>query len=170
MLSPPIGCAVVYLVTLSLSFKGRNVNPEGLVRTHWAVKPSVALQGVSASVRKVRTGLRTRSAALIIPQAPCASPLRDTWQGFLILSYKPTTRAGTCQMKTLAFCWCEGVFTWTDHLSRSAEGHGSTLWCDSFTIWRYLCCFPVGIWGQLRQDDACSGHLEVSLSDFIRRS
>lgn len=50
------------------------------------------------------------------------------------------------------------------------RGHGSTLWCDSFTIWRYLCCFPVGIWCQLYQDDARSGHLEVSLMDLIRGS
>lgn len=47
------------------------------------------------------------------------------------------------------------------------RGHGSALWCDSFTIWRYLCCFPVGIWCQLREDDARSGHFEVSLANLI---
>ncbi len=82
-----VGQCCCILVTWSLFLKGRNVNPEGLVRTRWAVNPSVALQGVSASVRKVGTGLRTHSAALIIPQAPCASPLRDTWQGFLVFWY-----------------------------------------------------------------------------------
>ena len=50
------------------------------------------------------------------------------------------------------------------------RGHGSTLWCDSFTIWRNLCCLAVGIWCQLNQGDARRGHLEVSLMVLIRGS
>lgn len=87
---------------LSLFFKGRNVNPQGLVRTHWAVNPSVALQGVSASVRKVGTGLRTHRTALTIAQSPCASPLWDTWHKDFWY-FDSTTGAGHWQMNILAF-------------------------------------------------------------------
>lgn len=137
--------------------------------TLWAVNPSLALQGVSASVRQVGTRLRTHSAALIISQDPCASPPRDTSQGFLIFSYyqprgwltdESTGRFADVKSISLEQIICPGA----------QRGHGSTLWCDSLTIWRYLCCFPVGIWCQLYQDDACSGHLEVSLVDLIRGS
>lgn len=166
MSSPAMGCAVVYLVTSGLLFKARNVNPEGLVRAHWAVNPSLALQGVSASVSQAGTRLRTHSAALLIPQAPCASPLRDTSQGFLFFEHcqprgwltdENTGRFADVKAISLEQIICPGA----------QRGHGSTLWCHSLTIWRYLCFFPVGIWCQLYQDDARGGHLEVSLVVLI---
>lgn len=51
--SPPMWSGAVDSVALSRFFGCWNVNPGGLVRTHWAVNLSVALQGVSALVRKV---------------------------------------------------------------------------------------------------------------------
>lgn len=166
MSSPAMGCAVVYLVTSGLFFKARNVNPEGLVRAHWAVNPSLALQGVSASVSQAGTRLRTHSAALLIPQAPCASPLRDTSQGFLWFEYyqqcgwltdENTGRFADVKAISIGRIICPGA----------RRGHGSALWCHSLTIWRYLCFLLVGIWCQLNQGDARSGHLEVSLVDLI---
>lgn len=115
-----MGSAAVYSVTWSLFFKGRNVNPEGLVRTQWAVNPSVALQGVSASVRKVGRGSGRTAQHLLSHRLHvrhlCGILDKDSWY------FDTTTRAGHWQMKTSACCWCEGLFTWTDHLSRSAEG------------------------------------------------
>lgn len=116
-----MGCAVVYLVTSGLFFKARNVNPEGLVRAHWAVNPSLVLQGVSASVSQAGTRLRTHSAALLIAQAPCASPLRGNFTRISDILILPAARV-TDRWKHGAFCGREGDFTWTDHLSRSAEG------------------------------------------------
>lgn len=147
----------------SLLFRGRNVNPEGLVRTHGAVNPSVALQGVSASVRKVGTRLRTRSlhptGSMCVTSAGYLTRISDI---LIALPWRVTDR-----WKQWRSIDAKAFFLPQIICPGAQRGHGSALWCDSFTIWRYLCCFPVGICCQLHQDDAFSGHLEVSLTELI---
>lgn len=113
-----MACALV--VTLSLFFKGRNVNPEGLVRAHWAVNPSLALQGVSASVRQVGTRLRTHSAQLLSAHRLhvrhlCGITQQDFW-----FFHTTSPRAWLTDENTV------GLLMWrrfhSNHQSRSAEG------------------------------------------------
>lgn len=69
--------------------------------------------------------------------------------------FDTTARAANWQMKPSASCWCEGVFTWTDHLSRSAEG----TWVNFMVRLFYHLALSVL---------SCCGNLVPALSD--RRS
>lgn len=141
------------------------------MRTQWAVNPSVALQEVSALVRKVGKGASDALRSTYYPTGyMCVSSAGYLTRICDILMALPARVTDRWKQWRLAHVKAFSLTREKSSVPERKKGHGSTLWCDSFTIWRYLCRFPLGIWCQLHQDDACSGHLRVSLRDFCCES
>lgn len=140
------------------------------MEAHWAVNPlSSSPRGlclIASSEDEAPDARRGAAQQLSAPSpalAPCASPSAG-YPARIPHIFAPRGWLTHEGLRRCAVADVKSVSARADHLSRSAHrgGHGSTLWRDSLTIWRNLRCVPVGIRCQLDQDDAWSGHLEVS--------